>query len=693
MAEVQSGTSEREPLLGSRENEQERTVRVRKPFYRARPLWIAPFFLVASMVRGMTLAPRVQVFTQLSCNIVHDQEYAETPSLWNFGLPLPAYSNTTRTPSLQAIPHTTHTPETPVTFSNPKENDTEDNPINCLHDPAVQAVAARLQTVMAMTVGTLCALSTGWWGHFGERHGRTRVLAAASIGLLLTDLAFVSVATPRTIFARHGQLVLTIAPIVEGLLGGWTTVQGASAAYISDCTSDGSRAHIFSRFMGVFFLGVALGPALGAYFIRNPIFPPSQGSPAANTVAGQTPYKGIPDVRSVFYVAIMATCLNLFLVLFVFPESLDKKKAKEKALAAHIAATNGVLSEHGDQDAGPVVPQATHLERLLSPLALFVPRKVALPGGGWRRDWSLAVVSTTLFMFLLSTGIFQIKYLYAEHIYDWGAEQLSYYISFMGAVRATNLLLITPFLISRFKPKRKPSPAPPPHPSASASLSNVLAKPKPKPTLPHLLADLSFDIKVVRVGLLIDFLSHFLVFLLPAGPLVFTVLTSMSSLGAGVHPAMNSVALGMVQMRGYVKEEDAAGGREGERVVDDGLGGAGRLFGALAVLQALGQYILGPMLFGLIYSLTVAHLPRIIFITAASMVCVALALTFLIRPERQFANTSVHVRVDVNTRVDAEEAGRGRSRAQKIITPTTSPRMSFAEGTVASPGNSPRLRV
>jgi hypothetical protein len=45
---------------------------------------------------------------------------------------------------------------------------------------------------------------------------------------------------------------------------------------------------------------------------------------------------------------------------------------------------------------------------------------------------------------MLASGIFQIKYLYAEHVYDWAAEQLSYYISFMGACRASYLLVFLP---------------------------------------------------------------------------------------------------------------------------------------------------------------------------------------------------------------------------------------------------------
>jgi len=40
--------------------------------------------------------------------------------------------------------------------------------------------------------------------------------------------------------------------------------------------------------------------------------------------------------------------------------------------------------------------------------------------------------------------MYQLKYLYAEHIYGWRAEQLSNYISFLGITRAIFLLLLLP---------------------------------------------------------------------------------------------------------------------------------------------------------------------------------------------------------------------------------------------------------
>src|SRR5690606_1137394 len=122
------------------------------------------------------------------------------------------------------------------------------------------------------------------WGRFGERYGRTKVLAIATFGLFWTDLIFVLTSSPSLPFPlswfsyastpnRAAQLLL-LAPLVEGLLGGWSTLQSATSAYISDCTSPGSRAQIFSRFTGVFYLGFSAGPAIAAWVIRHPeLFP------------------------------------------------------------------------------------------------------------------------------------------------------------------------------------------------------------------------------------------------------------------------------------------------------------------------------------------------------------------------------------------------------------------------------------
>jgi hypothetical protein len=165
----------------------------------------------------MTLAPRVEVFTQLSCHVSQHHHYNHTV---NPVIPQYAQIN----------------PYTPLYFSldplgptfipylndsrivvqhhkqdqDQKENDDQNKedprvfPSNkCLSNPVVQAGAARLQTIMTITMGGLSALTTGWWGQFGERYGRTRILAVATLGLFLTyvpELTLAPIQATDTIF-------------------------------------------------------------------------------------------------------------------------------------------------------------------------------------------------------------------------------------------------------------------------------------------------------------------------------------------------------------------------------------------------------------------------------------------------------------------------------------------------------------
>ncbi|KAG1883390.1 hypothetical protein F4604DRAFT_1535448, partial [Suillus subluteus] len=641
--------TERDPLIRT-------APKVKKPFYRARPLWLVPFALIASLTRGMTLASRVEVFTQLSCHSVYEH--------YNHTSVIHTPFNSSHDVVDPVEPHliSVHLASSPVlTSGKTQENgdaDEDDDPRmipskKCVSDPAVQAGAARLQTIMTTTMGALSALTTGWWGQFGERHGRTRILAISTFGLFLTDLTFILVSTPHSPLAVHSHKLLILAPIIEGSLGGWSTLNGANTAYIADCTSPGSRATIFARFTGVLSIGLALGPVLGAWLIKNPI-------PFLS--AGNLEHP-LQSVTSVFWVAITCSFVNLLLVLFVFPESLpasrraSNRKGKGRAVESGpefpsstcITVLAGLVfnSKHlfiGKADEASNGWTATRIIRsFLSPLAVFLPSHVpvatsatgdSLVPSRTRKDWGLTFIGMSIFLHMLATGIFQLKYLYAEHIYDWTAEQLSYYISFMGACRAWYLLVFLPFLLLKFKPVR-----------AAVSSTNAPANPaaptsKPKPTKSHLFNEMRFDLRVVRYSMLIDFLSHALVVIAPLpsrdsssvwwSQFMFVGATSLSCVGAGVMPGMQSLALCTLQGRALATKEGVVRTGEAQEHDNDVELEPGKLFGALAVLQAVGQTILGPMLFGVIYSSTVASFPKAIFATASGLVLLSIAFTILV---------------------------------------------------------------
>jgi MFS family permease len=147
------------------------------------------------------------------------------------------------------------------------------------------------------------------------------------------------------------KALLLVASAIDGLLGGINTIQAAISSYISDCTTDGSRANIFARFLGVFFFGIALGPGIGALLIR-----------------------ATGGITSVYLVSCCLFVANLLFVCFVLPESLTKTRRNE-AKQAHD-------SQNEELGLRSVV---SYPKSLLLPLRVFLPRK-RLYNKHW--DWS-----------------------------------------------------------------------------------------------------------------------------------------------------------------------------------------------------------------------------------------------------------------------------------------------------------------
>ena len=141
----------------------------------------------------------------------------------------------------------------------------------------------------------------------------------------------------------------------------------------------------------------------------------------------------------------------------------------------------------------------------------------------------------------------------------------------------------------------------------SSGLAPIVRKgKKPKPTRAQLGQEIKFDLRLARCSLVMEMISHTLVAVLPSPSLglnrvrnlegsndfkrsqvMFVVASSLTGLGSGAVPAIHSLALCMMQVRAL----DAKAGQQEVDSKDEE--GTGALFGALAVLQAVGQMILG----------------------------------------------------------------------------------------------------
>ena len=150
---------------------------------------------------------------------------------------------------------------------------------------------------------------------------------------------------------------------------------------------------------------------------------------------------------------------------------------------------------------------------------------------------------------------------------------------------------------------------------------------KPKSTKAQLGQEIGFDLLLARCSLMIDITSQVLVLLLPAptftddhttlmqtsqgekmspakNQALFVAASSLTGFGSGEVPAIQSLALCMLQVRTLNAAAAACTSVDGEEedadanlVVESKEEGTGALFGAFGMLQAVGQMILGVSFF------------------------------------------------------------------------------------------------
>ncbi|CAE6411246.1 unnamed protein product [Rhizoctonia solani] len=593
----------------------------------------------------MTLAPRVQVFTQIACDewrIEPDLAYGPV-SLRNDSSPNPGFSIGLDIPSPIIEMHKLH--KNPATHVGKPASD------GCRNDPAVQQGAAKLQTLILTLAGTLSAVTSGFWGQFGDKHGRRGVIALSIFAMLASDCIFLLAASqsasPTYSFLGASRLLL-VSPLIEGFLGGFPTMQVAFNAYISDATPAGSsRAKLFARFFGLVSVGVAAGPTLSSLLPFNP-----------------------------FHSSIVLGASNLMLVLLFLPESLTSEQ--RIALAASQVSLTQDQKLENDGWLNKLNGYVTGtLRGAFEPMAILLPKKRTGQGqavSGY--DWNLTYLAISLSFYLLTIAINSVKFLYAQHTFGWGGEQLSYYISFMGSLRALNLIVILPYLIKVYKPKASQhaeaapvehaytssphgsitalntpitpvrtnslpvipalSPSPPSTPGTQTPIPGGLSPANAQLIRRSILLsrEQQFDLLVARLSMVMDFWSYFLLCSSNSAT-GFVLTTTLSAFGSGTSPALQSLALGVL------------GGEEKD---------VGRLFGALSMLSTISSMILSPMIFGSLYSFTVALFPRAIFMVATAVLTASLVFLALVQPSRPLRRRDVE-----------DFPPRGRSRRAKDL--------------------------
>ncbi|KIK63015.1 hypothetical protein GYMLUDRAFT_41315 [Collybiopsis luxurians FD-317 M1] len=495
--------SEDEPLLSTNQ------------FYSARhssrpsPYWLIPVVMVSSMARGLSMAPRVQVYNDIACRAL--------------GIAADA----------------------------------------CKSSSDAQGRAANIQAYVTTVMSLLSAIATGPWSRWGDFRGRKPLLFLTLSGALSMELVYLLVTRENTPFYDFAEQFIIVGPVLDGLAGGISAFNGAVHAYTSDCTAAGSRARIFSFLQGMTFIGLAIGPWLGS-FITGP---------------------DAPNPYIQFYASSIMYALLMAFVAFILPESLDKKYQP-------LSESSPTDSVHYRRRRPLWVTVKSGLTELLTglvtPVSIFIPRTITNHEGSRKKDWNLTFAGGALFLYLVSTGIFSIKYLYAKHIYTWSADELGHYMSLLWITRAINLLIVLPLIVHYFKPKHQPN--------------DPLS----------IWSELRFDKLLAQASVLVDGTADALVAIVPSSSqAAYVAFSCLSSFTSGGNPTLHS--LGAVCLH--------SSGRSSE---------VGSLFGAMAVLSAT-AHVISPTMYAVTYGSTVGTFPQTIFVLAASLLGSSVILLAFIR--------------------------------------------------------------
>ncbi|KAG6909057.1 hypothetical protein DXG01_002210 [Tephrocybe rancida] len=406
------------------------------------------------MSRGVTMSPRIQVYKAIACQALNAEEDSD-------GLGLQYFANVT---------------------------------VDC-SSAAVQARAAKIQASVVTLMSVLSAIATGFWSRLGDVHGRKPILALFLLGAIIMELFYVLVMQPNSIFGHHAEKFILAGPIFEGLVGGLSSFNGIVHAYTSDCTRHGSRhvmyppvetrslnglyrSKIFSTIQGIVFVGLATGPWFSGLVL---------------------PKTTSMDVEKAFALSISLLAATLFYVLLLCPES------REPTAPEYDTTHHEVLGSKNS----PLIVIRDYIRRfigaLIIPIAMFAPRSVP---GRRGRNYNLTLVGMGLFLYLVSTGVYSAKYLYAQHVYSWNA-----------------------------------------------------AEPKPNgpgPDAGHLAAELKFDKRLVQASLAVDGLADALVALSPtSSQATYIGLSCLSSFTSGGNPSLHSLAAVCLHACGFGSETGA----------------------------------------------------------------------------------------------------------------------------------------
>ena len=271
--------------------------------------------------------------------------------------------------------------------------------------PEVSSLTAEFMLLTSLLSGIPSAFVAPTLGAYSDRWGRTRVMAVASTGSLISEIITIVVASYPTTVSVYWIL---LGSVFEGLSGSFIVSMAVANAYASDCTPPTKRARALSFIYGCLFAGIAFGPIVSAKLVQK----------TGNLVAP-------------FYLAFGIFLGATLFLGFVVPESAPLKRqitARKEWEEAKLAA-------------GP----SSRWKKILSlPKALSVLWPTG-PGSSVRLRRNLVLLAAVdTVCFGVAMGAMTVILVYSRQAFAWDHSMTQYYVSTVNICRVVILLALLP---------------------------------------------------------------------------------------------------------------------------------------------------------------------------------------------------------------------------------------------------------
>ncbi|KAK9451593.1 major facilitator superfamily domain-containing protein, partial [Limtongia smithiae] len=285
--------------------------------------------------------------------------------------------------------------------------------------PDVHAKVSRVQMIIQLISGLLSAIVSPRLGAFSDRYGRKPALFIAALGPVLASAVYMSLLRSTYTYAYH---FIFLAGVFDGSTGSIVSFMLISHAYVTDCTTPGTRAHAFSMLRAILFAGLSIGPAVSGYIMDT-----------------------TRDIFPVVYFSFPLQILFGVYIVLVVPESISPEAR------SHAREMHRISSEFSDA-------QNRDLKYYMSQLNVLKPLGVLNPKDGTRRAVKknlLILTASEIACYGCELSAIMIIMLYVELALGWPSSQTSYFMSVTSFARAMTLVFMFPGLVwlyQRYRP-------------------------------------------------------------------------------------------------------------------------------------------------------------------------------------------------------------------------------------------------